>query len=239
MTVNGLSNGTSYSFEARASNQLDGAGAWSAASASCTPYGTPSPVQNLALSVAVYPSYSLVASWTPPADTGGGSVDYHVTITPPSGGIGGDFMQSPTSYQFTYGYGQPAGTYSVTVSAVNGGSGASSSTTTVYASAAYPQPAVHYFIGSRDYYNPSASGLVPGGAYTFYYWCGGDQILNGNDKGRHDNRTADASGNIPQFNTGDDGTGASCDKDANHVELWDASGKIASENAQDHQPALR
>ncbi|HVX08147.1 Ig-like domain-containing protein [Humibacter sp.] len=116
-TVKGLTNGTSYTFQARAQND-DGWGAWSdSSSPAVTPYGTPSAVTKATMKDNGYAPNTFTLSWNKVADTGGGTVTYHWSFS--GGGSGTTSGTSATTKSVG------AGNYSFSVYATNDHSGKS------------------------------------------------------------------------------------------------------------------
>jgi hypothetical protein len=115
-SVGNLTNGTTYTLQARAYNS-DGWGAWSANSVAVTPYGTPTAPTNLNLSPKnSYAPSGFNLSWSKPSDTGGGAVSYEYDFNGEGWkSAGGSTSASVGSH--------PAGTYSFKVRATNNGSG--------------------------------------------------------------------------------------------------------------------
>ncbi|MCU1423413.1 MAG: tandem-95 repeat protein [Microbacteriaceae bacterium] len=135
-TMTGLTNGTAYTFQVQAHNS-DGWGAWSDASKSVTPYGTPSAPRNLDGSAAGTAPTTVSYSWDVPSDTGGGTVTYHYTYDGSSG------TTSATSKSFT---GQGAGNHTFSVFAVNdhsGNAGATAGPKTVNVTVENPSITAH------------------------------------------------------------------------------------------------
>jgi hypothetical protein len=109
--ITGLTNGTAYQFSARAVNE-HGAGDWSDWSAQITPYGTPStPAVILAVNDP-WAAGEIQGSW-PQVNGGGSSVTYYWSTAGRSGTTGG-LTTGPIS-------GLPAGSYTISVYAVNAG----------------------------------------------------------------------------------------------------------------------
>jgi len=80
-TVEGLANGTAYSFRVRALS-LEVAGEWSAWSAAVTPRGVPSAPRG---AVAIAGDDTALVTWQPPADTGGSPITGYVATASPGG----------------------------------------------------------------------------------------------------------------------------------------------------------
>lgn len=131
--IGGLTNGTAYTFQVRAHNEK-GWGAWSTASASRTPYGTPSPPRDPKANAAGYASTTVNVSWTAPSNTGGGGVRYQARI---GGGNWKDVSGTSTSFG---GIGQ--GTHRVDVRAINLGGGGISDIASTNVSVQNPPPPV-------------------------------------------------------------------------------------------------
>ena len=99
-TINGLTNGTPYTFQVRAINE-NGASAWSIASDQITPYGTPAtPAPTVTVTDPWGPGGVIEASWPAVAGTGGTTTYFWTasngatgntagTSTGPIGGLGG------------------------------------------------------------------------------------------------------------------------------------------------------
>ncbi len=138
-TFTGLTNGTAYTFTVKAQNS-DGYGAPSGASASVTPYGTPSAPRSLGGSVSGYAPATVSYTWAAPADTGGGPVTYHYVYN-------GGSEQTTAATSVGFG-GQGAGTYTLELWAVNNGSGAAS-THVSNSEAVATQPAIPKITLSR------------------------------------------------------------------------------------------
>ncbi|MHA7986921.1 Ig-like domain-containing protein [Rathayibacter sp. CAU 1779] len=115
VTVTGLTNGTAYTFVVRGHNS-DGDGAYSSASASRTPYGTPGAPGSLSVSSSGYAPATLTASWSAPTITGGGSISYQYKLNSGSWTSTGSSRSVKLS-------GKGAGTYTFQVRAYNPGSG--------------------------------------------------------------------------------------------------------------------
>jgi len=115
VTVTGLTNGQSYSFQVAAHNS-DGWSEPSAASASVTPYGNPSRVSGANISSSGNAPSTLTMSWdalADPSGTGGGRATYHYSLN-------GGAEQTTTATSVKVGN-KGAGTYSFTVYATNPG----------------------------------------------------------------------------------------------------------------------
>ncbi|WP_309616921.1 Ig-like domain-containing protein [Salinibacterium sp.] len=116
-TIAGLSNGTPYTFDVRASNE-NGNGSWSNPSDQVTPYGTPvAPVPTVAApstgAGAWAPSGVVNASW-PAVGSTGGTTTYFWTF---SNGYAGSTTGTTASTQANL----PAGSYTISVFATNSG----------------------------------------------------------------------------------------------------------------------
>jgi hypothetical protein len=132
-TVTGLTNGTSYTFQAQAHN-ADGWGAWSDASQAVTPYGTPSGVSGANMSANGDAPNSFHLSWNKVSDTGGGSVTYHWSFS--GGGSGTTSGTSATTKSVG------AGNYSFSVYATNDHSGSKGGSDSASGTMQNPQPSV-------------------------------------------------------------------------------------------------
>lgn len=111
-TLTGLTNGTSYTLSARAIN-MRGAGEWSAFSEPVTPYGTPAVVGTPTVSnQSRWAPATITWQWPAVAGTGGSTTYDWVTSNNQSGSTGG--LSASIS-------GAPAGSYTITVTAVNSG----------------------------------------------------------------------------------------------------------------------
>ena len=123
VTMTGLTNGTDYQFSVVATN-ADGDSDPSGRSAVVTPYGTPSAPRSANLSNAGDRApTTLNLSWSAPATTGGGSVEYSYKFT----GDGWSGWQSGTTARKTN---VGAGSYNFDVKVRNVGSGKESGTDT-------------------------------------------------------------------------------------------------------------
>ncbi|WP_127793726.1 Ig-like domain-containing protein [Agromyces sp. LHK192] len=131
-TIEGLRNGTAYSFTVRAKNQI-GWSAVSQASNTVTPWGTPSPPRSLSLSKGGDAPTTIRADWTAPSQDGGGSLQYRVCI---DGGSCDWVTGTAKSWS-----GIGAGNHTVQVFARNGG-GNDSSTTSASINVQNPPPPV-------------------------------------------------------------------------------------------------
>ncbi|SFR75244.1 Fibronectin type III domain-containing protein [Agromyces sp. CF514] len=132
-TITGLANGTTYSFKVRAKNDK-GWGAWSSLSPSVIPYGTPSAPRNVSAGASGYAPATVTVNWNPPSDTGGGAVEYTVTL--------GSATKTVTGTSASFG-GVGAGSYTARVTATNNGSGSTGpadSTSVGVSNAPPPQP---------------------------------------------------------------------------------------------------
>ena len=148
-SVGGLTNGTTYTLQARAYN-ADGWGEWSADSSGVTPYGTPSAPTNLNLSAKDdYAPSGFNLSWSKPNDTGGGAVTYEYNFN----GEGWKSAGSATSASVGQ---HNAGTYSFQVRATNNGSGRTgppqTSSNVKIGNKPKPQPSVSLSKGARTGY---------------------------------------------------------------------------------------
>ncbi|WP_438855769.1 Ig-like domain-containing protein [Agromyces sp. M3QZ16-3] len=178
----GLTNGTAYTFQVRAKNAI-GWGQWSPQSASATPYGTPGAPTGVNAQVNGYAPTSVDVSWNAPSNTGGGAVRYDVRID------GGSWQNSgqDRTHRFT---GVGAGSHTVSVRAVNLGSG-SAGTASSDSFSVQNEPKVvalskgarvGYYSGPYGYcggdcwhYNVSVSGF-PDGQTSGYAWCNGTRL---------------------------------------------------------------
>ncbi|WP_243064570.1 Ig-like domain-containing protein, partial [Humibacter sp. RRB41] len=131
-TIKNLTNGTSYTFQARAYN-ADGWGEWSDPSSAVTPYGTPSAVTKASMSANGTAPGTFNLNWNAVGDTGGGSVTYHWSFS--GGGSGTTTGTSVTTKAVG------AGTYSFTVYATNDHSGKQGDSASASGSIADPPPA--------------------------------------------------------------------------------------------------
>lgn len=131
-TIKNLTNGTSYTFQARAYN-ADGWGEWSDPSSAVTPYGTPSAVTKASMSANGIAPGTFNLNWNAVGDTGGGSVTYHWSFS--GGGSGTTTGTSVTTKAVG------AGTYSFTVYATNDHSGKQGDSASASGSIADPPPA--------------------------------------------------------------------------------------------------
>ncbi|MFF2270902.1 Ig-like domain-containing protein [Agromyces sp. NPDC058136] len=112
-TLDGLTNGTAYSFTVRAVNAKGTSDASN--SMSSTPFGTPTAPRNVTQGSVGYANATVNVTWNAPADTGGGGVSYRTRIN--GGGWSG--WSGGESKQFS---GLGANTYTVEVQARNNGS---------------------------------------------------------------------------------------------------------------------
>lgn len=178
----GLSNGTAYTFRVRAQNGI-GWGQWSSASASETPYGTPSAPVGVRAQPNGYAPTSVDVTWSAPSVTGGGGVRYEVRLD------GGSWQNAGTSrsHRFT---GVGAGSHSVAVRAVNLGSGregpAASDPFSVQnepkvvrltkgTRVGYYDGPYGYCSGDCWHYNVTVSGF-PDGTASGYAYCNGGRL---------------------------------------------------------------
>ncbi|MET4703837.1 hypothetical protein ABIB54_001317 [Frigoribacterium sp. UYMn621] len=109
-TVSGLSNGTAYTFSARAVN-VHGAGPWSVESDQITPYGTPGTASPTLSTANKWATATITASWPAVGATGGTTTYFWSTNSGKSGSTTG------TTATFSEG----AGSYTVSVYAKNQG----------------------------------------------------------------------------------------------------------------------
>ena len=122
-TITGLTNGTPYTFQARAINE-NGPGAWSIASDQITPYGTPAaPAPTITVVDQWAPGGAISASWPAVAGTGG-TTTYVWTVSP--GGQTGTTAGTTTGQISGLG----AGNYTISVYATNDGGKVSGTGTT-------------------------------------------------------------------------------------------------------------
>jgi hypothetical protein len=115
VTIGGLTNGRSYSFQVRARN-ADGWSESSAGSTPVTPYGTPSRVSGLRITGGQYEPSDLTMSWdalADPSGTGGGAATYHYRLN-------GGAWQTTTGTS-ARANNQSAGSYSFEIYASNPG----------------------------------------------------------------------------------------------------------------------
>jgi hypothetical protein len=156
--ITGLANGTTYTFEVRAINEI-GASDWSNGT-SATPYGTPSVPRNVALRSSGDAPSDLTGSWDVPSSTGGGSVTYEYRIT----GTGNGWQTTNGTTVRANNVG--AGTYTLEVRAINNGSrntGPTGSDSVGVSNPPPPPPQVSLSKGARvGYYNGQ------------YGYCAGD-----------------------------------------------------------------
>jgi hypothetical protein len=143
-TVTGLSNGTPYTFAARAVN-ANGAGEWSPFSDQITPYGTPAQVAPSLAATTRWATTTLRVSWPAVGGTGG-TTTYTATIN------GSVKTTTGTSVDFT---GVTAGNYTATVYATNsgnksGGTGTSNAVTVSNQPAPTPPQNVRVTDGGGD-----------------------------------------------------------------------------------------
>ncbi|GLU89750.1 Ig-like domain-containing protein [Agromyces sp. NBRC 114283] len=113
--ITGLTNGRAYTFQVRASNKM-GDGGYSNASASVTPWGTPSAPTSVRVTADGNAPTTVRASWNAPTEDGGGQLRYQVRF---DGGGWQDVPARAASFP-----NQGAGTHTVEVRAVNGGNNA-------------------------------------------------------------------------------------------------------------------
>jgi major membrane immunogen (membrane-anchored lipoprotein) len=111
--IPGLTNGQGYAFTVTARNKIGNSPA-SAASATVTPYGTPSPPRNVVISKGGDAPTTLRMDWNAPSTTGGGAIHYLWRLN------GGAWQKTSATSASTGGAG--AGTWTVDVLAVNEGS---------------------------------------------------------------------------------------------------------------------
>ncbi len=115
-SIDGLTNGTTYTLQARAHN-ADGWGAWSAPSSAVTPYGTPTAPTDLKLKKdSQYAPSGFTLTWSKPADTGGGAVTYQYNFNEEGWKSAGSSTSASVGDH-------GKGTYSFQVRATNNGSG--------------------------------------------------------------------------------------------------------------------
>ncbi|MFF2369638.1 Ig-like domain-containing protein [Agromyces sp. NPDC058110] len=206
----GLTNGVTYSFQVRAHN-AKGWGAWSSASNSVTPYGTPGPVPSVSASVRDYAPTTVDFSWSAPNNTGGGAITYQIAVDG-----GWENIGNRTSYSVG---GVGAGGHTVQVRAVNTGSGkAGNAASRSFSVDTRPPPPrtvslskgtrVGYYNGTYGYcggncwfYNVSISHFQPGSTVTMVPYCNGGALngrynisVDGNGNGSFVGRW---NGNIP------------------------------------------
>lgn len=113
-TIDGLRNGAAYTFTVRAVNAKGTSDASN--SMTQTPYGTPTQPTNLRTGGIGYAPADVTVAWDPPADTGGGGVQYSTQID------GGGWSGWGTAQSRTFGN-LGAGSHTVDVKARNNGSG--------------------------------------------------------------------------------------------------------------------
>jgi hypothetical protein len=117
--IDGLTNGTAYTFKVQAYN-ADGWSAYSAASASRTPYGKPSTPSSAQISSSGHAPATLTLSWGKSSSTGGGSYRYEYKLN--SGG----WTSAGTKLSVAV-KNKAAGNYSFQVRTYNAGSNSYSS----------------------------------------------------------------------------------------------------------------
>ncbi|MFD4420331.1 Ig-like domain-containing protein [Agromyces sp. NPDC058484] len=175
--ITGLNNGTAYTFKVRAHNAV-GWGEWSYASASVTPYGTPTPPRNLRASPAGDAPARVDVDWAAPDDTGGGSVTYRARI---DGGGWKSVSGSSTSFA-----GVGAGTHDIDVVARNA-AGNESSAASVRFNVDAPRPVVRLSKGQSAAGQPGCSSgycwyldvdvqNLPRGTHNLTTYCNGGQL---------------------------------------------------------------
>jgi large repetitive protein len=112
--IDGLTNGTTYTFTVTAINEIGASSPSNGTSA--TPYGTPTAPRNPSLRSSGDAPADLTANWDPPSSTGGGSVTYEYRIA----GTGNGWQRTTGTSARASNVG--AGTYTLEVRAINDGS---------------------------------------------------------------------------------------------------------------------
>ncbi|MGX5696211.1 Ig-like domain-containing protein [Agromyces soli] len=179
-TITGLTNGQSYTFQVSATNKI-GQGAASGSSASVTPWGTPTAPQNVRITKSGTAPADLSASWSVPADTGGGGVTYEYRLN-------GSGWTATSARSATFNN-KGAGTYTFEVRAKNGG-GLTGPAGADAVTVSNPPPTVSltkgarvgYYSGEYGYcggdcwhYNVTVSGF-PDGTASGYAYCNGSRL---------------------------------------------------------------
>ncbi|WP_431280351.1 fibronectin type III domain-containing protein [Leifsonia poae] len=182
LTINGLTNGQSYTFTVRAHN-ADGWGPASAASSpAVTPYGTPQAVSGAKISGGQYAPSDLTLSWNAlanPSGTGGGPVTYEYRLNSGS--------WAATSGTSAKANNQGAGSYKLEVRAKNNGSGAyggvGTSSTFKVDTKPPPSPSIDLSKGDLEpgyahsyTFDVTMSHFDPNTTYTLTMYCNGGPL---------------------------------------------------------------
>ncbi|GAA4178215.1 Ig-like domain-containing protein [Gryllotalpicola koreensis] len=171
VTIDGLTNGTTYAFTVAAHNK-DGWSQGSAPSASVTPYGTPATPQNASLiENGQFAPATYTLSWSPVTDTEGKSVRYEWSFDNGAwNSTTATSVQSPTA---------GSGRHSFRVRAVNDAGKTSGIAQSGEATLPAPQVTVTLSKGaaggSGHYYHVTVSNYVAG-SYPVKLYCNGAQV---------------------------------------------------------------
>ncbi|WP_169053953.1 Ig-like domain-containing protein [Agromyces sp. H66] len=220
--INGLTNGTAYTFTVRAVNEIGTSEP--SAGTTVTPYGTPTAPRNVQITSSGDAPADLTMTWGTPDSTGGGSVRYQWRL---NGGAWNETSSRSASVN-----NRSAGTYTVDVRAINNGSGnigPAASDTVGVSNPPPPQPSVTLSKGNignvgntEQYYYRVRVADFPNGTHTLRAYCNNAYFRTSSIS------VSGGSGSFDSQNTG----GFYCGYPGVWVEI-DAGGKTYRSTTQD------